>query len=131
MGTGGKVGSVPAPGEAKRLAAERDTSTGFNPAAMTNTMGRADTLNFRPRLSYEEKVRIQQTKEAIESVAELTDGMPSAMNEKGLSWEQKTGLFVWKTKAERDREASAEARGGGGEVDMEMGNDEAGEENKE
>ena len=98
--------SVPPPGEAKRHAAERDTSMGFNPAAMTNTMGRNDTLNFRPRLSYEEKIKIQQTKEAINEVAELTEGKVTARNENGLSWEQKTGLFVWETKAEREAKAS-------------------------
>lgn len=111
IGTGGAVRSIPPPGEAKRHAAERDTSMGFNPAAMTNTMGRNDTLNFRPRLSYEEKIKIQQTKDAVNEVAELTEGTVTAMNEDGLSWEQKTGLFVWETKAEREAKAKA-AEGG-------------------
>jgi len=93
------------------MAMERDTSMGFNPAAMTNTMGRQDTLNFRPRLSYEEKCRIKQTKDAIAEVAELTDGVVTTMNEEGLSWEQKTGLYVYRTKAEEQRlKEAAEAK---------------------
>ena len=108
LGTGGDAHDVAPPGEAKRQAMERDTSMGFNPAAMTNTMGRKDTLNFRPRLSYEERMRIKQTKEAIEEVTELTDGVVTAMNEEGLSWEQRTGLYVYKTKKEEERIKNAE-----------------------
>ena len=108
LGTGGAAHDIPAPGDAKRLAMERDTSTGFNPAAMTNTMGRQDTLNFRPRLSYEEKMRIKQTQDAIQEVTELTDGVATAMNEEGLSWEQRTGLYVYKTKKEEERIRLAE-----------------------
>ncbi len=107
-GTGGKVGTIAPPGEAAAYEAARDTSKLFNPASMTHTMGRQDTLNFRPRLSYEERMRMKATREAIEEVEELTVGKISAMNEDGLSWEDKTGLFVWKTKAIKEKEKKRE-----------------------
>ena len=53
-------------------------------------------------------MRIKQTKEAIEEVTELTDGVVTAMNEEGLSWEQRTGLYVYKTKKEEERIKNAE-----------------------
>jgi len=55
-GTGGKVLTIPEAGQAKIAAKARDSTTLFNPAGMKNTISRQDTLNFRPRLRYEEKV---------------------------------------------------------------------------
>ena len=115
-GDGGKAHEIAPPGQAKIFEAARDTTKAFNPAGMTNTMGRQDTLNFRPRLSYEEKMRIKQTQEAQAEVAELTAGVASARNEEGLSWEDRTGLYVWKTKAKRNW-GDGEGEGG----DMEDG----------
>jgi hypothetical protein len=45
----------------------------FNATSMTNTFGRGDTLNYRPRLSYEEKARIKQTEDAIKEVSGLPE----------------------------------------------------------
>ena len=98
LGTGGQAHSIPAPGKAAIYAQERDKNILFNPAGMTNTLGRGDTLNFRPRLSYEEKMRIKQTQDAIDDVQELTDGKVCVRNEHGASWEDRTGLYVWKGK---------------------------------
>jgi hypothetical protein len=111
-GNGGSFNDIAPPGKAREYANARDTTVAFNRAGMTNTMGRGDTLNFRPRLSYEEKVRIRQTQEAVSEVAELTEGTVTQMNEQGLSWEDRTGLYVWKGKGKREEEAAA---GTGGE----------------
>lgn len=100
-GTGGKKHTISEPGQAKIEARARDSTKLFNPAGMKNTMSRQDTLNFRPRLSYEEKVRIAATQAAIAEVGELTSGVVTDRNEDGLSWEQRTGLFVWKTKEQK------------------------------
>jgi len=106
-GTGGKVLDIPEPGQAKIQARARDSTKMFNPAGMTNTLGRGDTLNFRPRLSYEEKVRIAATQAAIAEVGELTEGVVTDRNEDGLSWEQRTGLYVWKTKDQKKKDEEA------------------------
>ena len=112
-GTGGKKLDIAPPGEAKKYAEARDTTKAFNKAGMTNTMGRGDTLNFRPRLSYEEKMRIKQLQEAQDEVSELTAGTVTSLNEGGLSWEDRTGLYVWKSKSKREEDEGVE--GGGGE----------------
>jgi hypothetical protein len=114
-GTGGKAHEIPPAGEARAYAAARDTTQLFNTAGMTNTMGRNDTLNFRPRLNYEEKMRIKQTQDAVNEVEELTEGKVTTLNEGGLSWEDRTQLFVWKPKSKRDKEAAAKAAAEAGE----------------
>ena len=106
LGTGGAAHDVPAPGMAAKYAQERDKNILFNPAGMTKTAGRQDTLNFRPRLSYEEKMRIRQTQDAIDDVQELTEGKVCTLNENGASWEDKTGLYVWKGKNVGKKEAA-------------------------
>ena len=106
-GTGGKKLTISAPGQAKIEARARDSTKLFNPAGMMNTMSRHDTLNFRPRLSYEEKVRIAATQAAIAEVGELTEGVVDDRNEEGLSWEQRTGLYVWKTKEQKMKDTNA------------------------